>query len=100
MRHGLIKETAHVQVSCSCDVHRRCALGFCEDVIPRTMYVGGARQVTCANQVLHEEHHEVDTHTFLQQISRCRLVGGHDGRTRNQRKSNRSRAAAPEKDPH
>ena len=40
--HELIEETAHVQVFCLCDIHRRCALGFCEEVIPRTRYVGGA----------------------------------------------------------
>ena len=32
--HGFVEETAHVQVSCSCDGHRRCALGFAEDAVP------------------------------------------------------------------
>lgn len=35
-----------MQVSCSCDVGRRCALGFCEDAILRARFVGRARQVT------------------------------------------------------
>ena len=66
--HGLIEETANVQVSCSCGVHRRCALGSCEDVNPRAKYVGGASQVTCPNPGLHEEHHEVDIYPLLHQI--------------------------------
>ena len=66
--HGHIEETAHVLVSCSCDVRRRCALAYCEDVIPRATYVGGASQVTCPNPALHEEHHEGDIHPLLQQI--------------------------------
>ena len=36
----MIEEKAFVYVACSCDVHRRCALGFVEDTIrhatPRT----------------------------------------------------------------
>ena len=32
--HGVIEETTHVQVSCSCDVHRRCALGFVRTLSP------------------------------------------------------------------
>ena len=31
---GLVEEEAFVQVPCSCDVHRRCALGFVEDATP------------------------------------------------------------------
>ena len=33
--HGLVEATACVQVSHSCEVHRPCALGYCEDTIPR-----------------------------------------------------------------
>ena len=55
-------------MSCSCDVHRRCALGFCEDAIPRARTFGGAHLVTCPNPALHEEHQEVDLHPRLQQI--------------------------------
>ena len=57
-----------MQVSCSCDVHRRCPLGFCKDPIPRVRFVGGARQVTCPNPSLHKVQ-EVDLHPHLQQIS-------------------------------
>ena len=32
--HGLVEETNCAQMSCSCDVHRRWAWGFCEDAIP------------------------------------------------------------------
>ena len=66
--HGLVEENDSVQVSSSCDVHRRCALGFCEDAIPRARFVGGARQVTCPNPSLHKVQ-EVDLHPHLQQIS-------------------------------
>ena len=55
-------------MSCSCDVHRRCALGFCEDAIPRARTFGGVHLVTCSNPALHEEHQEVDLHPLLQQI--------------------------------
>ena len=88
---GLIEEIAHVQVSCSCDVHRRCALGFCDDVIPRARYVGGASQVTCLNPALHEEHHEVDIHPLLQQI---RALGRSADRT--EERVIRERATAAE----
>ena len=66
--HGLVEETNCVQVSCSCDAHRRCALGFCEDAIPRARTFGGVHLVTCPNPALHEEHQEVDLHPLLQQI--------------------------------
>ena len=66
--HGLVEETAHVQVPCSCDVHRRCALGFVEDAIPRDR-ANGARtlilQVMCSNLALHKVDQEVYLHTFL-----------------------------------
>ena len=65
--HGLVEETSCVQVSCSCDVHRRCALGFCEDAIPRARTFGGVHLVTCPNPALHEEHQEVVLHPLLQQ---------------------------------
>ena len=39
--HGLVEATVCVQVSYSCEVHRRCALGFCEDAIPRARISGG-----------------------------------------------------------
>ena len=55
----------HVQVPCLYDAHRRRPLGFCEDAIPRTRFVGGARQVTCPNPALHEVHQEVDLHPLL-----------------------------------
>ena len=32
--HGLIEETDHVQVPCSCDVHGRCALGVARTQSP------------------------------------------------------------------
>ena len=68
VRHGLVEETTCIQVSCSCDARRRCALGFCEGEIPRARTFGGVRQVTCPNPALHEEHQEVDLHPFIQQI--------------------------------
>ena len=55
-----------MQVPYSCDVHRRCALGFCEDSIPQARFVGGARHVTCPNPALHEVHQEVDPQTLVQ----------------------------------
>ena len=70
--HGLVEETAHVQVSCSCDVHRRNTLGYAKDVIPRPR-ADGARtithQITCPNPALHAVH-EVDLRPLFQQI-RC-----------------------------
>ena len=33
--HGLVKATAFVQVSCSFDVHHRCALSFTKYAIPQ-----------------------------------------------------------------
>ena len=36
--HGLVEKNDHAQVSCLCDAHRRCALGFCEDSIPRARW--------------------------------------------------------------
>ena len=60
-----------MQVPCSCDVHRRCALGFAEDAIPRAR-ANEARtithQVTCSNPALHEVNQEMDLHALLQQI--------------------------------
>ena len=58
-----------MHVPCSFDVQRRCALGFCEDTIPRARFVGGARHVTRPNPILHEVHQEVDLHPLLQQKS-------------------------------
>ena len=66
--HGLVEETTRVQVSCSCDVHSRCALGFCEDAISRARSFGGVHLVTCPNPALHEEHQEADLHPLRQQI--------------------------------
>ena len=66
--HGLVEETNCVQVSCSCDAHRCCALGFCEDAIARARTFGGVHLVACPNPALHEEHQEVDLHPLLQQI--------------------------------
>ena len=43
--HGLVEETAFMQVPCSCDVHSRCALGFVEDAIPSGR-ANGARTIT------------------------------------------------------
>ena len=57
-----------MQVPCSCDVHRHCALGFREDAIARARFVGGARHVTCPNPALHEVHQEVDLHPLLHQV--------------------------------
>ena len=69
--HGLVEEDAFIQVPCSCDVHRRCALGFAEDAIPRARVSGASTltyQVTCPNPALHEAYREVDLHSLLQQI--------------------------------
>ena len=68
MCQGLIEETDHVQVPHWSDVHRRCALGFREDAIPRVRFVGGARHVTCPSPARHEVHQEVDLHPLLQQV--------------------------------
>ena len=69
--HGLVEETAFVRMPCSCDVRRRCALGFVEDAIPRSR-ANEARtithQVTCPNPALHEVQQDVDLHGLLQQI--------------------------------
>ena len=74
VRHGLVEETNCVQVSCSCDAHRRCALGFCE-AIPRAGTFGEVHLVMCPNPALHQEHQEVDLHPLLQQIrALCRSV--------------------------
>lgn len=66
--HGLVEDTAFVHLSCSCKVHRRCALGFVEDAIPRDR-ANGARtlilQVMCSNLALHKVDQEVYLHTFL-----------------------------------
>ena len=60
-----------MQMSFSCEVHRRCALGFVEDAIPRAR-INGVRtvtyQVTCSNPALHEVHQEGYPHLLLQQI--------------------------------
>ena len=61
-----------MQVPCSCDMHHRCALAFCEGVIPRAKFVGGARQVTCPDPALHEVHQEVGLCPLLQQ---ARTIG-------------------------
>ena len=69
--HGLVEEDAFAQVPCSCDVHRRCALGFVEDAISRDRVSGASTltyQVTCPNPALHEVHREVDLQSLLQQI--------------------------------
>ena len=69
--HGLVEERAFVQMSCSIEMHRRCALGFVEDAISRAR-INGVRtvthQVTCPNPALHEVHQEVYLHSLLQQI--------------------------------
>ena len=80
-----------MQVSCSRDLHRRCALGFREDAIPRARLVGGARQVTCKHPALHEVQQEVDLHPVLQQV----LSLGRSADTPDER-AIRSRAAAGE----
>ena len=54
-------------MSYSSDIHRRCALGFCEDAIPRARTFGGVHLISRPNPVLHEEHQEVDLHPLLQQ---------------------------------
>ena len=68
---GLVEEEAFVQVPCSCDVHRRCALGFVEDAMPRARVSVASTltyQVTCLNPAPHEVHREVDLQSLLQQI--------------------------------
>lgn len=65
-----------MRVSCSYDVHRRCALVFTEDATPRAMANGAhtlAHQATCPNPGLHAVHQEVVLHTRLEQI---RGLGG------------------------
>lgn len=57
-------------VSCTCDVHRLCALGFVEGAIPRAM-PRRTSQITCPNLVFHEKHREVDLHPLLQKIRNC-----------------------------
>ena len=69
--HGLVEETAFAQVSCSCDVQRRCALGFVQDVIPRARANGACtitHQVTFPHPTLHALHQEVDLQPLFQQI--------------------------------
>ena len=69
--HGLVEETAFVQMPCSCDVRRRCALGFVEDAIPRARVTGATTltsQVTCPNPSVYEVHREVGLKSLLQQI--------------------------------
>ena len=69
--HGLVGERAFVLISCSCEVHRRCALGFVEDATPRAR-INGVRtvayQVTCPNPASHELRQEVDLHPLLQKL--------------------------------
>ena len=68
--------TAFVHAPCSCDVHRRGALGFVEDEIPRARVNGTmtlTNQITYLNPALHAVHQEVDLHSLLQQI---RAFGG------------------------
>ena len=68
--HGLVEERAFVQITCSCEAHRRCAHGFVEDAIPRAR-ISGVRtvtyQVTCPDPALHEVHQEVGLQPLLQQ---------------------------------
>ena len=67
--HGLVEEVTFAQISCSCEVHRRCALGFFEYSTPQARTNGvrtGTYQVTCP--ALHEVHQEVDLHPLLQRI--------------------------------
>ena len=95
----LVKETACLQVPCSCNVHHRFALGLCEDAIPRARTFGGVRQVTCPSRALHKEHQEVDLHPLLQQIRRIgRSVDTTGERAIRDRVQNR--APPPEKGLH
>ena len=60
-----------MQVSCSCDVHRRCALGFVEHAIPQARVNEAytiTHQVMRPNLALFEVHQDVDLHGLLQQI--------------------------------
>ena len=69
--HGLVEKDVFVQVPCPCDVHRRCALGFVEDAIPRARVTGATTltsQVTCPNPSVYEVHREVGLKSLLQQI--------------------------------
>lgn len=61
-----------MHVSCSCDVHRRCALGFVKDAMPR-LRVNGDRLRSRTRPYIHAVHQEVDLHTLFQQI---RGLGG------------------------
>ena len=54
--HRLMEEIAFVHVSCSCDVHRLCALGFDMDATPRVKANVSRRlthQVAFPNPALH-----------------------------------------------
>ena len=69
--HGLVEERDFVQMPCSCQEHRSCALGFFGDATPRARINGvrtGTYQVTCLNPALHDVHQKVDLHFLLQQI--------------------------------
>ena len=72
--HGLVGERAFVLISCSCEVHRRCALGFVEDAISRAR-INGVRtvtyQVTCPNPVLHQVRSHIRSHARIQLFMRC-----------------------------
>lgn len=71
MQRGLVEETTFVQVSCSCDGHRRYSLSFVEDAMPRAGFNGArtfTRQVMCPNSPLHAVHQEVDLHPILSSV--------------------------------
>lgn len=56
--HGVVGYTIFLHVSCSCDMHSRCARGSVEDAIPRTTSAG-VRQVTCPNLALYTGRRDV-----------------------------------------
>lgn len=49
--HGLVEETAFVQVSCSSDVHVRCAPGFVKDAIPQVKPNGASTHMYTPDHV-------------------------------------------------
>lgn len=56
-----------MHVSCSCDLHHHCDIGYVEDAFPRAR-LNGSRWVACPNQIWHDGGQGVDVRPFLQQV--------------------------------
>ena len=82
--HGLVEETNCVQVFCSCDVHRRWDLGFCEDSTPRASTFGGHLPESGSARGASRRRSTPPPPTD----SSSWQVGEHDGRTRDQSQGN------------